>query len=68
MKRRVGQDFLVDKLENPCYNKEKTKEVKIMENKCNDWECPYNKDGKCTQDECVSWDISEILNAIRKEK
>jgi hypothetical protein len=42
-------------------------EVKIMENKCNDWECPYNKDGKCTQDECVSWDISEILNAIRKE-
>lgn len=38
-----------------------------MENKCNDWECPYNKDGKCTQDECVSWDISEILNTIRKE-
>ena len=46
----------------------KTKGAEIMENKRNDWDCPYNKDGKCTQDECVNWDISEILNAIRKEK
>ena len=46
----------------------KNERGKIMENKCNDWECPYNKDGKCMQNECVSWDISEILNAIRKEK
>ena len=51
-----------------CATIKKKKEVEIMENKCNDWECPYNKDGKCTQDECVSWDISEILNAIRKER
>lgn len=37
-----------------------------MENKCNDWECPYNKNGKCTQDECASWDIGDIIKEAKK--
>lgn len=35
--------------------------------KCNDWNCPYNKNGKCTESECMSWDISEMIAAIRKD-
>lgn len=38
-----------------------------MENKCNDWNCPYNKNGKCSQDECVSWDISEMIKEMKGE-
>ena len=35
-----------------------------MENRCNEWECPYNQNGKCTQGECTMWDITEIIQEM----
>lgn len=36
-----------------------------MTNKCNEWECPYNKNGKCSLDECASKDIWEVLENLK---
>lgn len=36
-----------------------------MVNRCNEWECPHNKDGACTVKECPK--MEEIYNIINKE-
>ena len=35
-----------------------------MENRCNEWNCPYNKNGKCTATTCVKEE--EIYEKIHK--
>ncbi len=30
-----------------------------MTNRCNEWECPYNKEGKCTTNECPKMEDDE---------
>jgi hypothetical protein len=37
-----------------------------MANKCNEWECPHNKDGKCDADECERFE--DILETVRNKK
>lgn len=37
-----------------------------MVNKCNEWECPHNKDGTCSTDECERFD--DLLETIRNKK
>lgn len=37
-----------------------------MSNKCNEWECPYNKNGECTTDECEHFE--DVLATIRNTK
>ena len=37
-----------------------------MENKCNEWKCPYNKKGVCTTNTCVKEE--ELLDRLRKNK
>ena len=37
-----------------------------MNNHCNEWECPYNKNGTCTTNQCPKEE--EMYNIIRKEK
>ena len=36
-----------------------------MVNRCNEWECPYNKNGVCTTNECPK--MEELYNIINKE-
>ena len=37
-----------------------------MENRCNEWECPYNQNGKCTRNECVEFeDIMERIHEMK---
>lgn len=33
-----------------------------MENRCNEWSCEYNENGKCTTNDCPKMD--DVLNAI----
>lgn len=35
-----------------------------MENRCNEWSCPYNQNGKCTATICVKEE--EIYEKIHK--
>lgn len=37
-----------------------------MDNRCNEWGCPYNKNGTCTTNQCPKEE--EMYNIIRKEK
>ncbi len=34
--------------------------------KCNDWECPQNKDGVCSLKECKNFD--EVLATVHNRK
>ena len=38
-------------------------------NKCNEWGCPYNKNGKCSnaeeQDKCLDREL-ELINTFKK--
>ena len=36
-----------------------------MTHRCNDWECPYNKNGECHEDECQLFDIFETLQQMK---
>lgn len=38
----------------------------MTENKCNEWECPHNKDGVCDTNDCYKQD--EILMEIHKHE
>ena len=36
-----------------------------MENRCNEWDCQYNKDGKCTTNDCPKMD--DVLKTIHNK-
>ena len=37
-----------------------------MENRCNEWNCEHNKDGKCATNDCPKMD--DVLEIISKNK
>ena len=46
----------------------KEKEVNTMTCKCNDWDCPYNKNGYCESKEAEEKCLDEARAIIKKER
>lgn len=34
--------------------------------RCNEWECPHNNGGECSQEECAYWE--EIFEIFREKE